>query len=93
MSALAPRRRVVVTGTGIVSPLGIGVEENWQALLAGRSGLGKISLFDASTFPTKIAGEVKNLDITKHYPAANGVRYAGRNTHFAVVAAQMAVSA
>lgn len=84
------RRRVVVTGTGIVSPLGIGVEENWKALLEGRSGLGKITIFDSSSFPTKIAGEVKNCDIKKLCPQATGVLNAGRNTHFAVIAAQMA---
>jgi 3-oxoacyl-[acyl-carrier-protein] synthase II len=55
-------RRVVVTGVGIVSPLGIGTEANWEALCAGRSGIGPITHFDASEFSARIAGEVKNFD-------------------------------
>ena len=56
------RRRVVVTGLGLVSPVGIGVEESWSALVAGKSGIGPITLFDASSFPSRIAGEVKGFD-------------------------------
>jgi len=52
------RRRVVITGLGLVSPVGNSVEEAWQNLLAGRSGITAITKFDASTFPTRIAGEV-----------------------------------
>ncbi|MDQ3487934.1 MAG: beta-ketoacyl-ACP synthase II [Acidobacteriota bacterium] len=55
-------RRVVVTGAGIVSPLGIGTEANWEALCAGRSGIGPITHFDASQFSARIAGEVKDFD-------------------------------
>ena len=55
-------RRVVVTGIGLVSPLGIGVEKNWDALLRGQSGIGPITRFDASKYSTRIAGEVKNFD-------------------------------
>jgi len=55
-------RRVVVTGVGLVSALGIGTEANWEALLAGRSGIGRITHFDASGFSTQIAGEVKDFD-------------------------------
>jgi len=55
-------RRVVVTGVGIVSPLGIGNETNWEALCAGRSGIGPITRFDASQFSARIAGEVKGFD-------------------------------
>ncbi len=54
-------RRVVVTGVGIVSPLGTGVEKTWDALIAGRSGIDKITRFDASNLPTQIAGEVKDF--------------------------------
>ncbi|MCX5897359.1 MAG: beta-ketoacyl-ACP synthase II [Proteobacteria bacterium] len=56
------KRRVVVTGMGIVSPLGIGLENNWAAICQGRSGIGPITKFDTSEYPCKIAGEVKNFD-------------------------------
>jgi 3-oxoacyl-[acyl-carrier-protein] synthase II len=55
-------RRVVVTGVGLVSPLGIGTEANWEALCAGQSGIGPITRFDATQFSARIAGEVKNFD-------------------------------
>ncbi|MGB5992159.1 MAG: beta-ketoacyl synthase N-terminal-like domain-containing protein, partial [Desulfobacterales bacterium] len=54
-------RRVVVTGLGLVTPLGIGVDETWTALCKGQSGISEITRFDASAFDTKIAGEVKNF--------------------------------
>jgi 3-oxoacyl-[acyl-carrier-protein] synthase II len=55
-------RRVVVTGVGLVSPVGIGTEANWEALCAGRSGIGPITHFDAAEFNSQIAGEVKGFD-------------------------------
>lgn len=55
-------RRVVVTGMGLVTPLGTGVEKNWEALIAGRSGIGPITRFDASDFSSRIAGEVRDFD-------------------------------
>ena len=55
-------RRVVVTGVGLVTPVGIGTEESWQELLAGRSGIAPITRFDASRFSTRIAGEVKGFE-------------------------------
>ncbi|MDP2834403.1 MAG: beta-ketoacyl-ACP synthase II [Pseudomonadota bacterium] len=60
------RRRVVVTGLGIVSPVGNSVDEAWGNLMAGRSGIARITRFDASAFSVQIAGEVKNLDLGKY---------------------------
>jgi len=57
-------RRVVVTGVGIVSPLGTGVEKNWTAITSGQSGLGPVTRFDASELPSQIAGEVKDFEAT-----------------------------
>lgn len=54
-------RRVVITGLGLVTPVGIGVEESWEGLCAGKSGIGEITRFDASNFATRIAGEVKDF--------------------------------
>src|SRR5512142_1807888 len=84
------RRRVVVTGMGLVSPVGIGVEESWSALVAGRSGVGPITLFDASTFPTRIAAEVKGFDPAK-FMDRKEVRRNDRFIQFALAAADMAV--
>src|SRR4030095_12603902 len=58
---MSTRRRVVVTGIGLVSSLGIGTESNWAALAAGRSGIDTISKFDVSQFATRIAGEVRGF--------------------------------
>ncbi len=59
------KRRVVVTGIGLVTPLAIGVEETWSAILAGKSGIAPITLFDCKDFATKFAGEVKDFDATR----------------------------
>ncbi len=61
-------RRVVITGIGLVSPVGIGVEENWANLVAGKSGIGPITRFDAADSATKIAGEVKNYHPEEFIP-------------------------
>src|SRR5512142_1309026 len=83
------RRRVVVTGLGLVSPVGVGVEESWSALVAGKSGIGPITQFDASTFPSRIAGEVKGFD-PEQYMDKKEVRRNDRFIHFAMAAADMA---
>ena len=62
---MSDRRRVVVTGVGLVSPLGIGTDATWQALLAGRSGIGPITRFDAADYPSRIAGEVREFDAAR----------------------------
>ncbi len=84
------RRRVVVTGLGLVSPVGIGVEQSWAAMVAGKSGIGPITLFDASTFPTRIAGEVKGFDPAQ-YMDRKEVRRNDRFIHFALAASEMAM--
>ncbi len=60
------RRRVVVTGLGIVSPVGNTVAETWQNIVAGKSGIATITRFDASTFASQVAGEVKNFDVSAY---------------------------
>jgi 3-oxoacyl-[acyl-carrier-protein] synthase II len=83
------RRRVVVTGLGLVSPVGVGVEESWSALLAGKSGIGPITQFDASTFPSRIAGEVKGFD-PEQYMDRKEVRRNDRFIQFALAASDQA---
>jgi 3-oxoacyl-[acyl-carrier-protein] synthase II len=84
------RRRVVITGLGLVSPVGVGVEASWSALVAGKSGIGPITLFDASTFPTRIAGEVKGFDPSQ-FMDRKEARRNDRFIQFALAAADMAV--
>jgi 3-oxoacyl-[acyl-carrier-protein] synthase II len=69
------RRRVVITGMGIVCPVGIGLAESWKNILAAHSGIAPITRFDASTFPSRIAGEVKNFDVTKYVSGKEARRY------------------
>ena len=84
------RRRVVVTGLGLISPVGIGVEPSWQSLVAGRSGIGPITQFDASTYPTRIAGEVKGFE-PGDWMDKKEARRNDRFIQFALAAAEMAV--
>ncbi len=81
------KRRVVVTGLGVVSPVGIGTETFWQALLAGKSGVGPITQFDTTDFPVKIAGEVKDFDAETYVGDKKAARHMDRNTQFAIAAA------
>ncbi len=85
------RRRVVVTGLGCISPVGNSVDALWAALLAGQSGIGLISKFDASTFNCKIAGEVKNFDI-ESYMSAKEARTMDTFIHYGIAAAAQAVA-
>jgi 3-oxoacyl-[acyl-carrier-protein] synthase II len=84
------RKRVVITGMGAVTPIGNSVEEYWQGLLEGRSGVGPITLFDPSDYPTKIAAEVKDFD-GKEYFDRKDMRTMARPTQFGVAAALMAL--
>ena len=87
-----PRKRVVITGMGAVTPVGNNVKETWASLIRGRSGIGSITIFDASSFPTRIAGEAKNFDFKKWPSKRSELRFLGRNGHFALEAAAEAVS-
>ena len=87
---MAADRRVVVTGVGLVSPLGIGTEETWAGLRAGRSGAGPITLFDASQHSTHFACEVKGFDPLK-WVEKKEVKKMDRFIQFAVAAADLAV--
>jgi 3-oxoacyl-[acyl-carrier-protein] synthase II len=84
------KRRVVVTGMGMVTPLGVGTEASWRALCQGKSGVGPVTHFDASQFRTRIAGEVK--DFNPHdFIDRKLVRRGDRFIHFALAAARMAL--
>lgn len=85
------RRRVVVTGLGVVTPLGQSVETMWDNLKSGRSGIGSITHFDASRFPTQFAAEVRDFDLSKYVDEPEHFAYSGRNIRFAVGAATQAV--
>jgi len=86
------RKRVVITGLGAISPLGLNVEDTWQGLLQGRSGVVTITQFDASPYPTRIAGEVRGFDPTTYIPFKEARRMS-RAAQFAVAATQEALSA
>lgn len=83
-------RRVVITGLGAITPLGLNVEEYWQGLVEGRSGIGLITLFDARAYPVKLAAEVKGFDPAK-FMHIKRVDRTARVTHFAIAASKMAV--
>ena len=83
-------RRVVVTGMGMVTPLGLDVASNWDALTHGRSGIGRITRFDPAPYETQIAGELKGFEATQ-YMDRKEVRRTDRFTHFGVAAASQAL--
>jgi 3-oxoacyl-[acyl-carrier-protein] synthase II len=85
------RRRVVITGLGCVTPVGNTVAQAWDHILAGKSGIGPITKFDASTFACKIAGEVKGFDL-ESYMSAKEARTMDTFIHFGVAAASQAVA-
>ncbi len=82
--------RVVVTGVGLVTPVGIGKEEFWQSMIQGRSGIGKISYFDTSGYPAKIAAEVKDFDYGNYISTKEANRM-DKSTQFSVVATMLAM--
>jgi 3-oxoacyl-[acyl-carrier-protein] synthase II len=88
--ARSDRRRVVVTGVGLVSPLGVGTDATWQALLAGESGIGPITRFDTSDFTCRIAGEVKGFE-PERWMEKKEVKKMDLFIHYALAASQMAL--
>src|SRR5271157_999563 len=84
-------RRVVVTGMGMLTPVGCDLESTWSALLSGRSGVGPITLFDARTFPTRIAAEVKDFRLSCYLEESARWAEHSRNSQFALAAASMAL--
>ena len=83
-------RRVVVTGVGLLTPLGIGTDNSWEAILAGKSGIGPITQFDASAFSCRIAGEIKGFDPSA-YIEKKEIKKMGRFIQFAIAAADFAM--
>ncbi len=83
-------RRVVVTGVGLLTPLGIGTEESWESIKAAKSGIGPITQFDASAFSCRIAGEVKGFD-PANYIEKKEIKKMGRFIQFAIAAAECAL--
>lgn len=84
------RRRVVVTGLGIISPVGNSVSTAWDNIVNGRSGIGRITRFDASNLPTQIAGEVKNFDVAAYLSPKEARRY-DTFIHYGLAAAMDAI--
>ena len=84
------KKRVVITGMGAVTPIGIGVDEFWKGLLDGKSGIVNITRFDVSDYPTKIAGEVSNFD-PGLYMDKKEARRMDRSTQLAMASAKMAI--
>jgi 3-oxoacyl-[acyl-carrier-protein] synthase II len=84
------KRRVVVTGMGVVSPLGIGLEKNWAALSRGQSGIGPVTRFDTTSSRTKIAGEVKDFEPT-NFMEKKAARRTSRFIQFASAASRLAL--
>jgi 3-oxoacyl-[acyl-carrier-protein] synthase II len=85
------QRRVVITGMGAITPLGNSPGEMFRGLLEGRSGVGSITAFDASTFPTRFAAEVKGFELGRYVREPARWRHARANTHFALAASKQAL--
>src|SRR5690606_10277104 len=85
-------RRVVITGVGAISPCGLTAESTWEALVAGKSGIGPLTLFDASEFGSRIAGECTGFD-PETYIEKKRVRESARFIHMGIGAAAQAIEA
>ena len=85
-------RRVVITGLGVITPLGIDVETFWTNLKAGVSGIGPITAFDATEFDCRIAGEIKDFDPLPYFKSSKDIRRTDRYVHFSMAAARKALT-
>ena len=85
------RRRIVVTGMGVITPLGSTIPEMFKNLVAGKSGIGPITRFNAKSFPTTFAAEVRDFDLAKHVKDPSQWKDCGVNSRFAAAAAQQAL--
>ncbi len=86
-------RRVVITGMGAVTPVGHDAPSTWEALVAGRSGVGPLTTFDATTFPVRIGGQVRDFRLADHVPGAARTRHLSRPGRFGLAAAAQALRA
>jgi len=84
------RRRVVITGLGVVAPNGVGKDAFWQSLIAGKSAVDRVTSFDATKYASQVAGEIRNFDATDYMPTRIA-KSVGRFTHLAVAASVLAV--
>jgi 3-oxoacyl-[acyl-carrier-protein] synthase II len=84
-------RRVVVTGLGVVTPIGHDLETFWKNLITGQCGIDRITAFDAAAFDTKIAGEVRNFDPAPAFPSPKEIRRTDRYSQFGVYAGWVAL--
>ncbi|HEX4147609.1 MAG TPA: beta-ketoacyl-[acyl-carrier-protein] synthase family protein [Pirellulales bacterium] len=87
---MSASREIVITGVGVVSPLGVGSDPFWKALVNGRSGIGPITSFDASGLPVKLAAEVRNFDPIQYVKPRKSLKVMARDTQFGMTAAALA---
>ncbi|MBU2810113.1 beta-ketoacyl-ACP synthase II [Acidithiobacillus thiooxidans] len=85
------KRRVVITGLGIVSPVGIGISAAWDAIVQGRSGIGRVTRFDPAPYSSQIAGEVRGFDVTQYIPSKDAKKM-DLFIHYGIVAAMEAIA-
>ncbi|MDX1399070.1 MAG: beta-ketoacyl synthase N-terminal-like domain-containing protein, partial [Oceanospirillum sp.] len=86
-----PRRRVVVTGLGLITPLGNSVKDSWDGILAGKSGIAPIEHFDTTGFSTQFGGSIKGFDVSEYMPAKDA-RKMDPFIHYGIAAAEEALS-
>ena len=91
MQASESRRKVVITGMGMITPIGLTLEDNWQSLMAGKSGVGKITRFDPSRLSTQFGAEIQGFDPTEYLEPKKARQY-DRYIHFSIAAADNALA-